>query len=341
MASRRNKIVKSWGLALLFCLSSAGFAVEDNSIEAVQWLERMNRAVLSMDYEGHFVYQRGPSLEAMYLRHRIGREGPTESLLSLTGIPREVIRDNESITVITNRNGKLLITQQPASGKLSHLKSIQTEKLQQNYRITLGGNVRIAGRPGIVINLLPKDNLRYGYRLTLDKLNALPLDLMVVGDDGGIQSRIMFTDLRITDVDVLSLQSQNPVGEASTTKPLMLAKLGSDAGDAEITRKPAWALVQADDTHWNFRSLPAGFELIRHQKSPQTGLEHFVFSDGLATVSAYLEPLDSDTAFEGYTNLGSVRVLGRRLKDHQLTLVGEVPEKTLEMVAASIQRHES
>ncbi|WP_457665790.1 MucB/RseB C-terminal domain-containing protein [Thiolapillus sp.] len=327
-------------LALLLFLSVTGFATEENGgTEAVQWLERMNKAVVSMDYEGHFVYQCGKSLEAMRLRHQIGLNGPMESLSSLTGVPREVVRDSKSITIITNRNGKLHITQQPAAGKLSPLKSIRPEKLLQNYRITLGGNVRIAGRPGVVIDLMPKDSLRYGYRLTLDKLSALPLDLTVVDGKGNIQSRIMFTDIKITDIDLVSLQ--DTVAETGMEKPVMLAALEANMGNAEITRKPALAPVQPNETAWDLSSLPTGFDLVRHQKSPQTGLEHFVFSDGLATVSAYLEPLDNEKAFEGYTNLGSVRVLGRRLKDYQLTIVGEVPEKTLKLMAASIRRHKS
>jgi sigma-E factor negative regulatory protein RseB len=336
--------MKSGFLALLLCLFSTGFASEDNPSEdnqgvAIQWLEKMNQAVISMDYEGHFVYQCGKSLEAMRLRHQIGENGPRESLSSLTGVPREVIRDSDSITVITNQNGKLHITQQPAAGKLSPLKSLQPDKLQQNYRISLGGGVRVAGRPGIVINLMPNDRLRYGYHLTLDKVSALPLDLTVVDGDGNIQSRIMFTDLHITDVDLLTLKHSDE--NRTRVKPLMLANLGSDAGDVEILKKPALSPVQPSDTSWDFQSLPTGFNLISHQKSPKTGLEHFVFSDGLATVSAYFEPLDSERAFEGYTNLGSVRVLGRRLKEYQLTIVGEVPEKTLELVAISVQYHDS
>ncbi|WP_456380451.1 MucB/RseB C-terminal domain-containing protein [Thiolapillus sp.] len=336
MASPRSKPVRGRFLTLLLCLSGAALAADNNGAAAVQWLEKMNLAVISMNYEGHFVYQCGDSLEAMHLRHHIGEDGPRESLSSLTGVPREVLRDSESITIITNRNGKLHISQQPAAGKLSPLKSIQPEKLLQNYRIALGGMVRIAGRPGVVVNLMPNDSLRYGYRLTLDKMSALPLDLMVVDRDGAIQSRIMFTDLKITDVDLLSLHHPDKE-DKEAAESLMLAKLGADAGDAVVEKKSVAMQAETNDTAWIFSSLPAGFSLIDYQKSPHSGLEHFVFSDGLATVSAYLEPLDNDKAFEGFTNLGSVRVFGRQLKDYQLTIVGEVPQKTLELLAASVQ----
>ncbi len=326
---------------MLFCLSGIGLASANNGNDAaVQWLEKMNLAVTSMNYEGHFVYQCGDSLEAMHLRHHIGEDGPRESLSSLTGVPREVMRDSESITIITNRNGKLQISQQPAAGKFSPLKSIRPEKLLQNYRIALGGIMRIAGRPGVTINLMPNDDLRYGYRLTLDKMSALPLDLMVLDREGVIQSRIMFTDLKITDVDLLSLHHPDEE-DKEAAKSLMLAKLGAGAGSpAPVAKRAALPQAKPEDAAWKFPSLPTGFSLIDYQKSPHTGLEHFVFSDGLATVSAYLEPLDNDKAFEGNTNLGSVRVFGRRLKNYQLTIVGEVPQKTLELLATSIQYHE-
>ncbi len=333
--------MRSGFLALLFCLSCIGPASANNgSGAAVQWLEKMNLAVTSMNYEGHFVYQCGDSLEAMHLRHHIGEDGPRESLSSLTGVPREVMRDSESITIIANRNGKLQISQQPAAGKFSPLKSIRPEKLLQNYHIALGGIMRIAGRPGVIINLMPNDDLRYGYRLTLDKMSALPLDLMVLDREGVIQSRIMFTDLKITDVDLLSLHHPDEE-DKEAAKSLMLAKLGAGAGSpSAVVKRATLPQAKPEDAAWKFPSLPTGFSLIDYQKSAHTGLEHFVFSDGLATVSAYLEPLDNDKAFEGNTNLGSVRVFGRRLKDYQLTIVGEVPQKTLELLAASIQYHE-
>ncbi|WP_456418211.1 MucB/RseB C-terminal domain-containing protein [Thiolapillus sp.] len=327
--------MRSGLLALLFCLCSTGLASDANSSAAVQWLEKMNLAVISMNYEGHFVCQCGDSLEAMHLRHQIGEDGPRESLSSLTGVPREVLRDSKSITIITNRNGKLHISQQPAAGKLSPLKSLQPEKLLENYRISLGGIARIAGRPGVVINLMPNDNLRYGYRLTLDKMSALPLDLMVMDRDGALQSRIMFTDLKITDVDLLSLHHPDEEDNAAA-KSLMLAKLGAAGVEDAPAVQSVPLQTEPATPAWNFPSLPSGFSLIDYQKSPRAGLEHFVFSDGLATVSVYLEPLDNGKVFEGFANLGSVRVLGRRLKDYQLTVVGEVPQKTLELLASSV-----
>ena len=331
-------------LLVLTSLFGTAFATEQTSRdEAVQWLERMNQAVLSVNYEGHFVYQCGKSLEAMYIRHENGVQGPRESLSSLTGLPREVIRDAHSITVITNQNGKLQVSQQPAVGKLTPLKSLQLGELEQNYDLHMGGATRVAGRTGVAILLLPKDDLRYGYRLVLDKMSALPLELTVIDSQNVMQSRIMFTDLRITDVDLVSLQEEDQ-GEDGSREPengdpgIRLAGLAESAKPVDITHKQPLKEVQQTDASWQFETIPKGFRLISHQRSSTTDLHHFVFSDGLATVSLYLEPMkEGDKAFEGFTTLGSMKVLGRQFKQYQLTVVGEVPSRTLELLANSIR----
>ena len=329
-------------LLVLTSLFGTAFATEQTSRdEALQWLQRMNQAVLSVNYEGHFVYQCGKSLEAMYIRHENGKHGPRESLSSLTGPPREVIRDAHSITVITNRDGKLQVSQQPAVGKLTPLKSLQLEELELNYEMHMGGTTRVAGRTGVAILLLPKDELRYGYRLVLDKMSALPLELTVIDSRNVMQSRIMFTDLRITDVDLVSLQGEE--GEARELENrdhgISLASLEKRAAKpVDITHKQPLKEVRQTDASWRFEALPKGFRLINHQRSSTTDLHHFVFSDGLATVSLYLEPMkEDDKAFEGFTTLGSMKVLGRHFKHYQLTVVGEVPSRTLELLANSIR----
>jgi len=328
-------------LLVLTSLFGTAFATEQRSRdEAIQWLERMNQAVLSVNYEGHFVYQCGKSLEAMYIRHENGEHGPRESLSSLTGLPREVIRDAHSITVITNHDGKLQVSQQPAVGKLTPLKSLRPGELEQNYDLRMGGTTRVAGRIGVAILLLPRDDLRYGYRLVLDKMSALPLELMVIDSQNVMQSRIMFTDLRITDVDLVSLQEEEGgTREPETADPgVSLASLEESANPVDITHKQPLEEVQQTDASWRFEGIPKGFRLVSHQRSSTSDLHHFVFSDGLATVSLYLEPMkEGDKAFEGFTTLGSMKVLGRQFRQYQLTVVGEVPSRTLELLANSIR----
>ncbi|WP_456373986.1 MucB/RseB C-terminal domain-containing protein [Thiolapillus sp.] len=333
---------------LLFLLGFVGAVAaapeQSSHDEAVQWLERMNQAVRSVNYEGHFVYQCGETLEAMHIRHENAETGPRESLSSLTGSPKEVIRDSRSITVITKRGGKLQVSQQPAVGRLSPVKALKPGELEKNYELQMGRNTRVAGRAGVTILLLPRDDLRYGYRLVLDQMSALPLDLTVVDSKNVVQSHIMFTDLRITDVDLASIQKsgEQPQAESSQTVSVVLAGMEEKGVPVEIAHRQPLQSVQPPDAVWQFDALPKGFYLISHQRSAKNDLHHFVFSDGLATVSVYLEPIaEDDQAFQGFTSLGSMNVLGRRFDQYQLTVVGEVPSRTLELLASGIRSRSS
>ena len=51
---------------------------------------------------------------------------------------------------------------------------------------------------------------------------------------------------------------------------------------------------------------------------------HFVLSDGLASVSVYVES-DPQEGLEGATRIGAVHAAGDRVSGHQVTVVGEVP----------------
>lgn len=311
-------------------------AEKEGGENPVQWLERMNRSVLNLSYEGYFVYLNGKSLEAMRIRHQVVDGEPRESLYTLTGAPREIIRDAHTITIVTQVDGKEKRIRQPSTGKLSPLKPLQPENLKGYYSFVMGQLARIAGRYGVVVMLVPSDDLRYGYRLVLDRQNALPLDLTVLDHSGERVSRIMFTDLRVTD----TTGTATATGPGSETRPVSMTT--ADAMEEQAQGSAAKGVHNsAEDSSWEFRELPPGFRMVSYQRVGAGSQEHFVFSDGLATISAYLEPLaEGDRPFDGETSLGSINALGRHIDGQQLTVVGEVPHKTLRLVASALRRKE-
>ena len=66
-------------------------------------------------------------------------------------------------------------------------------------------------------------------------------------------------------------------------------------------------------------------------------LEHFIFSDGLATVSVYVQPAQADAVLSGVSRHGAAHAVGRPLGKHEVVVVGEVPVTTLELFAAAIK----
>jgi sigma-E factor negative regulatory protein RseB len=89
---------------------------------------------------------------------------------------------------------------------------------------------------------------------------------------------------------------------------------------------------------WRFEGLPAGFELVMVDRSPDgagQGVQHFVLSDGLASVSVYVEA-DAEDGLSGGSRIGAVHAAGGTIAGHQVTVVGEVPADTVQAVLAGM-----
>jgi len=112
-------------------------------------------------------------------------------------------------------------------------------------------------------------------------------------------------------------------------------------GDA--ARNPATKSV---NPNWAVKRLPVGFQMMDFQRKRMrregASAEHMVFSDGLATLSVYIEKAKSEAqAFLGLSTMGAMNAFGAVIDGHQVTVVGEVPPATVQMVAASVQQAEA
>jgi sigma-E factor negative regulatory protein RseB len=88
--------------------------------------------------------------------------------------------------------------------------------------------------------------------------------------------------------------------------------------------------------------LPDGFELSAAARRRIAGseypVEHLVYTDGLATVSVFIEDPNSETEVgEGYIRLGSTSAYSLTLDGRKVTAMGEVPRQTVELIATSIE----
>jgi len=310
MTARNNRQFQ----ALLALLLLPALAAAADSADA--WLEQMNRALHELSYEGRFVYQHGQTLEAMYLSHTVTDGHEHERLMSLTGLAREVIRDEESVTCIVAGPADDQVDKRRSERRLAPVQSIRTDRLGEYYRFELGGQQRVAGRNAQAISILPKDDLRYGYWLLLDQAHALPLAAATLDSDGRRISQLLFTELH--------------VGQSPEEPPQSL-----DTG-ADVTRlvHPRRVLEPELQPRWSFHDLPGGFVQTRHRRRlmgrDDHEVEHFIFSDGLATVSVYVEEERAPAAATGVSRLGAVTALRRALPGYQVTAVGEVPEHALQ-----------
>lgn len=79
-------------------------------------------------------------------------------------------------------------------------------------------------------------------------------------------------------------------------------------------------------------------EIQRTMRGKHRPVTQLVFSDGLSAMSIFVEPNDHDEDdAEGLISRGALNLYHRIVGDHLITVVGEVPPRTLMQVFHSVR----
>lgn len=293
---------------------------------ARQWLDEMASAVQGLNYDGTFVYLHDDKLEAMRIIHQLADTGERERLVSLTGSAREVLRNNKSVTCILPDSKSVMVGQSRPRQPFPVVPR-DLDSLEKYYRIETVGDDRIAGYLTRIIAITPKDTYRYGYRFWIDKDSKMFLRSDLTGIDNRPIEQVMFTRLGIG----------GPIADSELQPSLT----GDGYAWYHQDNNKAAPEDAGASPHWIVRRLPAGFDMTNYQlkrmRADGDATEHMVYSDGLATVSVYVETADvGEDTFTGLTSMGAMNAFGAVVDGYQVTVVGEVPAITVEMMAASV-----
>jgi sigma-E factor negative regulatory protein RseB len=293
--------------------------------EARSWLDRMNRAVDELNYEGTFVHVVGGTAETLHIIHRNdgGRIG--ERIVSLDGVGREIIRQGDEVRCILPDKRVVLLENLKDYNPLAAALPAYSADLEPHYELKLYALARVASRPVRILQIKPRDEFRYGYMLWLDKDTAMPLKSQLTDEKGGIIEQILFTNIDMRD--------SIPEAELNAT---------IDTNGFNWLRPPdSQAAAQESDVPWRAATVPGGFKLSVATQSSIAGSEypvgHLVYSDGLATVSVFIEdPKTKTEVGEGFSNVGSTNAFSLTVRGRKVTAVGEVPRKTVRTFATSL-----
>ncbi len=312
-----------FGLLLLLA-SAAAAAAEAEAIG--EWLDRMAMAVNNLNYRGTLVYLRGPQIDALRIFHRVDENGRRERLVALNGAHREVLRDNQSVRCIFADSQSIVVDTRIAERLFPTIPADSAALAEGRYQASFDGHERVAELDARIISILPRDGFRYGYRLWLENNTGMLLKSNLLDDRGRPLEQLMFTDIQI--------------GGAIPDRDLTPDLPGDRYVQVEIPRLSESAGSAAEVVQWQVADVPDGFVLSSHRHGgDRQSLEHMVFSDGLASVSVYVEPArDDEPALSGHSRMGAVNMFGRRVQGFAITAVGEVPPSTVRMMATSVQR---
>jgi sigma-E factor negative regulatory protein RseB len=151
----------------------------------------------------------------------------------------------------------------------------------------------------------------------------MPLQSQLIDEQGNVVEQIRFTEIEVpADIPAAALEPT-----IDTTGFATLQAPESTPLAAEIP--------------WRAATVPGGFKLSVATQSPIAGsdtpVEHLVYSDGLATVSVFIEdPETKAEVGEGFSTVGSTNAFSLTVRGRKVTAMGEVPRQTVRTIASSL-----
>ncbi|WP_374090829.1 MucB/RseB C-terminal domain-containing protein [Methylomicrobium lacus] len=271
----------------------------------------------ALNYEGTVVFLRNGRLESMKYSHAsaLGRE--QERLVSLNSPLREIVRNGDQVSCRYNDTQTVVFDQRPFEHSFLVNFSSPLDEIAHLYDFVLSGEEDVAMFPAYVIDIRPKDEFRYARRIWVEKLQFLPLKVMVYDLNGALLEQVVFTEQHVKES--LPFSEVNP--EDAKSRDRALKESVPEALRFTVANPPA-----------GFKEVYFARKTMHDSRLP---VEHLRMTDGLASVSVYMENKNPEIE-SGLRSVGAVNFYSRNLDDYQVTVMGEVPPLTVKTIAEGI-----
>ena len=311
---------------------SEAVSTGNGAISVSEWLARMHEAAMKKrSYVGTLVQTSQTGINSARIWHACDGQNQVERVEALTGAPRSTIRkDDKLVTFVPEAKLVRMETRESmaGSGNFTEILKPGDNSIAEFYTAKSLGAERIAGHEAEVVQLSPRDNLRYGYRLWTERKTALVLKIQTLDAAGAVLEQAAYSELQL----------DAPV-KMNKLKAMMKPSEGWRVEHSDVVKTTAAA------EGWQLKANVPGFKPVSCHKrgastqAAQDDTLQWVFSDGLATVSLFVQPYDKTLhTQEGVASTGATHSLFRRMNDYFLTVVGEVPPGTLRSFASAIER---
>ena len=326
------------GLALVLC----GLVVAQGNALAQQpvgsdtplnsWLFRVHQAARQSVYTGTFVVSSSAGMASARIWHVCDGAQQLERVESLSGAPRAIFRHNDQVVTFFPQSRIAVAEVRESLGLFPDLLKSSDSSIGDLYQLKALGNERIAGFDADVFQLQPKDKLRYGYRIWNEKKTGLIIQLQTLDLNSKVLEQAAFSELQL----------------GAVVNAAKLSRSGSTDGYRVV--RPELQKTTADAQGWALQKTVDGFKPMGCYKRPSAvpagadgngqSTMQWVFSDGVATVSLFVEAFDARRHLrEGVTDMGgATHTLTRRIDSWWATAVGEVPLTTLSAFALALER---
>jgi len=297
------------------------------------WLMRTHQASMNRSYVGTFVVSAGGNLSSAKIWHVCEGTQQVERVETLTGAPRSIFRHNDQVTTFMPEHKVARTEKRESLGLFPQLFESADSRIADFYKFRQEGMERVAGVDADIILLVPRDRLRFGYRVWSERKNGLVVKLQTLDTDGKVIEEAAFSELQL---------------DAPVSMNQLIQMMGKVQGYR--LDKPVLFKTTAAAEGWALKTPVAGFNdmsCYRRPASAMGGTEkgatgegplQWIFSDGLASVSIFVEPFDRQRHVrESALSLGATHTLTQRIDSYWITLVGEVPISTLKLFMGALE----
>jgi sigma-E factor negative regulatory protein RseB len=318
---------RSLALAALLAVYSAA-ALADASADALVWLTKIQQSAQKLNYSGTFVYlQQGGQPLTSRITHVVDAGGvERERLELLDGAPVVIVRNNEEVRSYSPDTKTVMVEKRRNKTSFPALLTAPASTIAQYYNVRNWDQQRVAGLDCQVLLLEAKDGLRYARKLWADKATGLLLKAQSFNEKGDVVEQIAFT--------------QVDIGGSPERYHAMLAK--RDGGKDWRTATPP--ITEADFTKSGWKvdvPVPGFSKLLEIKRGMGEGMGEVgqvVFSDGLASISVFLEPAkDGAKPVEGLSSQGAVNIFRKQEGGHLITVLGEAPPACVTRIARAVK----
>lgn len=310
-------------LFALCAMSLTGHASTDDELWIV--LQKAAVAARALSYEGIFVCQTAQQSKSVQITHLFDGKNEFARNVVLDGATREVLSQGSNLIIYNQKNEKIVIEKRRGQNMFPAILPLNFDSIRDNYTLHSSTQERVADRQARVLFLEPKDRLRYSYKFWIDSEYGLLLKSVRFNQRSEIIESIGFNRLSLLNsiaLDWFTPKIDSKKNYVMEDEPVILPD-----GKLSVT--------------WEIKELPAGYrkvdQMVRMVPGKPYPIMHMIFSDGLASVSLFIEPTNkSGKTKVALVTTGSTSFYAGVNNGHLVTAVGEVPEATVVQIANAV-----
>lgn len=293
-------------------------------------LSSMKDAENKLNYRGVFVFKHGNKLDAMSIIHGVVDDTPRERLVSLNGSLREVTRNGPQVKCVWPQ--QQIFSLAPSSTYKAVPTTVPTDltRIKKVYSLQSNKFDQVAGKRCQVLKIKPTDKYRYAYELCIQPSTGMLLRSRIWDENKKrTLEDVMFTEIEyLQDLHTVSFDSVYDTSQYKSKKSFISKSKSINYNNAEQIL--------------DLSSLPQGFEIEsasqRTINTHDTPVRHIVLSDSIASVSIFISELEHKVNLKPMLmGRGAINVFTRTNDRYKITVLGEVPSRTVELIGDSVK----